>query len=68
MSGDKNVIPGKGGNWISTGLDLFVISLVAAKERTESDWRTLLESVVLKITRILSYEKGSESLIEAELV
>ena len=40
----------------------------SAKERTEQNWRALLESSGFKIVNIWTCEPGTESLIEAELV
>lgn len=39
----------------------------SAKERTEQNWRALLQSAGFKIVEIWTYEPGTESLIEAEL-
>lgn len=64
---NENVIPDKGAHWVSTGLDLLMMSVFAASERSERNWRSLLESAGFKITKIWTYEPGTESLIEAEL-
>lgn len=41
--------------------------LGGVRERTETQWRGLLESVGLKVVKMWTYEQGTESLIEAEL-
>ncbi|KAL2200102.1 S-adenosyl-L-methionine-dependent methyltransferase [Corynascus similis CBS 632.67] len=66
---NENVIPGTGADWQATALDLMVMCLLSARERTESDWRRLLEGAGLKIVKIWSTDKqnGVESLIECEL-
>ncbi|MCJ1391327.1 hypothetical protein MMC18_004190 [Xylographa bjoerkii] len=62
------VVPDKGAAWSVTSMDWLMLALGAVRERTESDWRQLLESVGLKIVKIWMWEQGTESLIEAELV
>jgi demethylsterigmatocystin 6-O-methyltransferase len=47
--------------------DFMVMALAGAKERTEKQWRELLESVGLKIDQIWAAEPESESIIEASL-
>ena len=37
-------------------------------ERTERQWRALLESAGFKIVKIWTYNTGVESLIEAEVI
>jgi len=64
---NENVIPNRGAKAGSTGLDLLMMSIQCGSERTETDWKVLLESVGFKITKIWLVEEGSESLIEAEL-
>ena len=44
-----------------------MLALGAVRERTENEWRQLLGSVGLKVTKIHTYEQGTESIIEAEL-
>ena len=46
---------------------MVMMSILSAIERTEQDWRTLLESAGFKVVKIWTYEPGTESLIEAEL-
>lgn len=52
---------------MSTGLDLLLIAVFSSGQRTEKDWRVLLEGVGFRLVRIWSFEPGMESLIEAEV-
>lgn len=60
------VIPAKGAHMASTGLDLVMMSVFAASQRTEEGWRRLLEGAGFRIVGIWGGEKGAESLIECE--
>jgi hypothetical protein len=64
---NENVIPNKGAHYLATGLDIMMMSMFAATERTEEGWTDMLTSVGLRIVKIWTYEKGIESLIEVEL-
>ncbi|KAH6843416.1 S-adenosyl-L-methionine-dependent methyltransferase [Chaetomium sp. MPI-CAGE-AT-0009] len=66
---NENVIPGTGADWQATALDLMVLSLLSSRERTEADWRRLLEGAGLRVIKIWGTDKqnGVESLIECEL-
>lgn len=63
----ENVVPDQGTHWLSTSLDMIMMSCLLASERTEQNWRMLLGSAGFKIFKIWTYEPGTESLIEAEL-
>ena len=65
---NENVIPSTVANWQATGLDMMMMSLFASKERTEADWRPLLEGAGLRIMKIWNHGEGVESVIECELV
>ncbi|KAK3291164.1 S-adenosyl-L-methionine-dependent methyltransferase [Chaetomium fimeti] len=66
---NENVIPGTGADWQATALDLMMLSLLSSRERTETDWRRLLEDAGLRVLKIWGSDKqnGVESLIECEL-
>ncbi|RAL10943.1 S-adenosyl-L-methionine-dependent methyltransferase [Aspergillus homomorphus CBS 101889] len=64
---NENVIPDTGAYWETTSLDLIMMS-VGSGERTEGQWRGLLESAGLRIVKIWAAQRGVESLIECELV
>ncbi|KAL9620723.1 MAG: hypothetical protein Q9160_004736 [Pyrenula sp. 1 TL-2023] len=59
------VIADRDASWQHTGLDIYMMALFSAQERTEREWRELLESVGLKVTGIYSKGVGNLSLIEA---
>ena len=61
------VVPDRGAAWSVTSMDWLMLALGAVRERTESDWRELLESAGMRIVKIWTWEQGTESLIEAEL-
>lgn len=64
---NENVVPDKNAPWLMTGLDLLVMTLGAASERTEMQWKKLLAAAGLKIVKIWSHLEGIESLIEADV-
>lgn len=59
------VLPDKGTTSWPARSDLTMMTMLAAMERSASQWKTLLERAGLRITRI--HEKVPESVIEAEL-
>lgn len=64
---NENVIPDEHAHWVSTGLDMVMMAVFSAAERTEQDWKRLLESAGFKMSRIWTYEPGNEGVIEAEV-
>ncbi|KAL8644997.1 MAG: hypothetical protein Q9226_007497, partial [Calogaya cf. arnoldii] len=58
------VVPDRSASWSVTSMDWLMLALGAVKERTESDWRTLIGQAGLKVTGVWMEEQGSESLIE----
>ncbi|KDN67897.1 putative O-methyltransferase [Colletotrichum sublineola] len=64
---NENVLPPTGANWQATALDIMMMTLNSSRERTEGQWRNLLESAGLKIVKIWAKGDGVESLIECEL-
>jgi len=65
---DDLVIPDQGAGWVETGIDMIMMTANAAQERTQADWRSLLESVGLKMTKLWDCKGEPFKLIEAELV
>lgn len=61
------VLADEGAAWQHVSLDLFMMALLSARERTEREWRQLIESVGLQIRRIYSKGEGNEGLIEVVL-
>lgn len=64
---NEHVILSTGASWRVTSLDVTLFTLAGAKERSEYDWRQLIEGVGLRICKIWSPVNGAESLIECEL-
>jgi hypothetical protein len=64
---NENVIPSTNAYWETTSLDIIMMADFASQERTETQWRMLVESVGLKIVKIWTVRRGVESLIECEL-
>lgn len=59
------VLPDKGAAAWPTKSDMSMLTLLAAMERSESQWKTLLERAGLKIIKI--HQNVPESVVEAEL-
>ncbi|KAF9873973.1 hypothetical protein CkaCkLH20_08707 [Colletotrichum karsti] len=52
----------------ATAFDIQMMAMVAGRERTEKDWRDLLESVGLAIVKIWTIPSAPQSIIEAKLL
>jgi hypothetical protein len=64
----EHVIPETGAYWEATALDMVMLTLLSAQERTRAAWYNLIEKEAgLNINKIWSGGKGSQSLIECEL-
>ncbi|KAL8703633.1 MAG: hypothetical protein Q9201_003203 [Fulgogasparrea decipioides] len=61
------IVPDQGASWSVTSMDWLMLVLCSTKERTEKDWRVMVEQAGLKVTGIWTQEQGSESVIECEL-
>lgn len=61
------VLPDQGANWLTTSLDLALMTCLAARERTEREFRELFESVGLVMTGIWKHPQGYDSIIEVTL-
>ena len=59
------VVADRDASWQHTALDICMMALFSTQERTEREWRELLDSVGLRVTGIWSKGKGNLSLIEA---
>ena len=64
---NEYVVPDVGAAWSVTSMDWLMMALGAVKERTEQQWRALLEQAGFRVVQIWTYDQGTESLIEAEL-
>ncbi|KAM0795729.1 S-adenosyl-L-methionine-dependent methyltransferase [Usnea florida] len=62
------VIPSRGAHWLSTAIDMAMLVNFSGCERTERQWRGLLEPAGFKIVKIWTHNTGTESLIEAEAI
>jgi hypothetical protein len=51
----------------ATSMDMMMLAHFAVRERTEAEWRAILETAGLRVTAIYTYPGVAESLIEAEL-
>ncbi|KAA8631727.1 hypothetical protein SMACR_07158 [Sordaria macrospora] len=65
---NDQVIPEKNASWEATYLDLYMMAIFGARERTEKEWRRLLEDGVgLKILDVYGPGGGVEGVIECEV-
>ena len=62
---NETVLRDVGAPWQQTSLDWTMMAMLVSRERTESQWHSLLENAGLKITKI--YQQGPENVIEATL-
>ncbi|KAI4124989.1 MAG: hypothetical protein LQ347_005526 [Umbilicaria vellea] len=62
------IVPDQDASWSITSMDWLMLALGAVKERTERNWRDLVEGAGMRVTGIWTVEQGSESLIECELL
>lgn len=61
------VIADEKADWQHLSLDLYMMAQVSSQERTEKEWRTLIESCGLKVNGIFNKGEGNEGLIEVVL-
>ncbi|KAI8631284.1 S-adenosyl-L-methionine-dependent methyltransferase [Xylariaceae sp. FL1651] len=61
------VLPPVGATAIQAAMDVQMMAIVSAYERTEAMWNNLMNSAGLKIIKIWEDGHGNESLVEAEL-
>ncbi|KAJ4397342.1 hypothetical protein N0V93_001567 [Gnomoniopsis smithogilvyi] len=61
----ETVVPSQGATWLNTAADLVMMCGLAGRERTETGFKDLLESVGMEITGIYTRSPGEESIIEA---
>ncbi|KAJ5381735.1 uncharacterized protein N7496_004163 [Penicillium cataractarum] len=65
----EHVIPETGAYWEATAMDMVMLTLLSAQERTRAAWYNLIETRAgLNIIKIWSGGKGAQSLIECELL
>lgn len=61
------VIPPTGASAYQAGMDLNMMSVVSAYERTEAQWRKLINDAGYKVIKIWMDPRGYEGVVEAEL-
>ncbi|KAJ4303664.1 hypothetical protein N0V90_002565 [Kalmusia sp. IMI 367209] len=61
------VVPNVGAKWFDSSVDMLMLTVHSAQERTEEMWRALIESTGLKIAKIWDCEGSAEKIIEVEL-
>lgn len=61
------VLPNTGAGQLQASLDIMMMMLVSGLERTEMQWRDLLDSVGLEVVRIWSIMPEVEAVIETKL-
>ncbi|KAJ5180401.1 S-adenosyl-L-methionine-dependent methyltransferase [Penicillium capsulatum] len=65
---NEHIIPPTKASWEATYLDLYMMVMLSARERTQDDWRRLLEDRCgLKILGFYDPGHGVEGIIECEL-
>ena len=64
---NEMVVPDKGAEIVATQVDMVMMAVLGACERTESHWRKLIEEAGLEIEKILRDSPDAESVIEVVL-
>ncbi|XDG02454.1 hypothetical protein ABKA04_002069 [Annulohypoxylon sp. FPYF3050] len=59
-----NIVSDEKAAWQHISLDLYMMAQLSSRERTESEWRVLIESCDLEIAGIYNKGEGNEGLIE----
>jgi hypothetical protein len=62
-----HVVPETSAHPHATAYDLTMMVLVAGQERTETEWRILLESVGYKVIQVWRSPLAAQAIIEADL-
>lgn len=52
---DEMVFPERGVHWRATQLDMSMMTCLAATERSEAEWRALIDEAGFKIVKIWKY-------------
>jgi hypothetical protein len=65
---NEHVIPAMGPNWEVTYMDLYMMVMFGAMERTEEEWRALLEGKCgLRVVKVWNPGNGVEGIIECDV-
>ncbi|KAL8645820.1 MAG: hypothetical protein Q9226_007126 [Calogaya cf. arnoldii] len=62
------VIPDQGAGIVGTMVDFTMMSVVGSEERSEGQWRRMIEDAGLRVVRVWTGNEEEESVIEVELV
>ena len=63
---DEIVMPNTGADFMRVHMDIVMISSLAALERTQAQWKTLLKRVGLRCRKVYRYNPGtSDAMLEA---
>lgn len=65
---DDAVLPNQDCPAVLSALDMAMMVMHAGQERTENQWKRLLEKAGLKINKIWRYQGGESCVIETELM
>ncbi|KAK8109240.1 hypothetical protein PG984_015041 [Apiospora sp. TS-2023a] len=60
-------LPATGASWAQTTMDVNMMAILSAYERSDAMWTELLTNAGLRVVKIWRDGRGNESLIEAEL-
>jgi len=60
---DEMVLPERDAPWRTAQLDMVMMTCFGATERTEAEWRALLDDAGLKITKIWKYTDECEDCV-----
>lgn len=52
---DETVLPETGVNFVAASIDLTMLGAFASMERTEEEWRSLMESAGLELVKVYNY-------------
>lgn len=63
-----HVVPDKSAHPQTTSFNLTMMALAAGQERTETEFRTLLESSGYRLVRVWRSPLASQAIVEAEVV
>ncbi|ETS85416.1 hypothetical protein PFICI_03441 [Pestalotiopsis fici W106-1] len=61
------VLPPKGATSFAGAIDMCLMTMTSGRERTEADWKQMIEAVRLRVVRIDRHDRAVESVIEVEL-
>ena len=61
------ILPNQGAHWLTTSLDLGIMTFIAARESTEGEFRELFASVGLEIAGMWKHPEGYDSVMEVIL-